>query len=189
MGNDNHDTRAGRAAQRCARHALGLLDEREVLLVLPADGHTLVTLLEYAGAEERTMQLVLPATLHETDGGRRVLAKAADLNVPCALATDIPAAQPLLCFAEAARVALDGSAALDADALAAIKSVRPQLPVYLLAPHGPDPSLPDQASLGATSAAPALLSAIVTSRGIYRPAMVARFLDERDAPLDVIPLL
>jgi methylthioribose-1-phosphate isomerase len=36
--------------------------------------------------------------------------------------------------------------------------------------------------------APALISAIVTSRGIYRPEMIARHLEEGDAPLDVIPL-
>ena len=34
-----------------------------------------------------------------------------------------------------------------------------------------------------------LISAFVTDRGLYRPAMIGRYLDEGEAPLDVIPLL
>jgi methylthioribose-1-phosphate isomerase len=189
MGTDSHDTTASRATRRCARHALGLLDERETLLLLPADGQTLVTLLEYTGAEGRSVQLVLPTTLRETNGGRRVLTKATELQITCRIVADVLVDEPTLCFAETHAVALDGSATVDPDALTVIQTVRPQLPVYLLAPLGPDRSLANQAVLGKTSAAPALSSAIITSRGIYRPAMVARYLDERDTPLDVIPLL
>jgi methylthioribose-1-phosphate isomerase len=35
---------------------------------------------------------------------------------------------------------------------------------------------------------PELISAIITSRGIYRPEMIARYLGDGEAPLDVIPL-
>ena len=85
----------------------------------------------------------------------------------------------------AAFVARDGSTLLAAHTMQAAHAARAaRLPVYLLCPHGPD---------AATDALPGglppeAISAIVTSRGIYRPEMIARHLNDGDAPLDVIAL-
>jgi methylthioribose-1-phosphate isomerase len=44
------------------------------------------------------------------------------------------------------------------------------------------------AGTGNSVVPPEQISAIITSRGIYRPEMVARYLGDGDAPVDVIPL-
>jgi methylthioribose-1-phosphate isomerase len=46
----------------------------------------------------------------------------------------------------------------------------------------------DTLAAASTTIPPSLISAIITNRGIYRPEMIARYLGDGDAPLDVIPL-
>ena len=58
---------------------------------------------------------------------------------------------------------------------------------YVLGGDGPDPAL-DTVVAAHDVMPPELISAIITSRGIYRPEMIARYLGDGDAPLDVIPL-
>lgn len=173
---------ADRAAERCGRHADGLLDDEETLLALPHSGRTLTWVLRLAAGQGRTLRLVLPAALAPTHGGRRVQRAAAELGLAVALA-DAPDAPMTVALAEAAQVGLDGTAILPTGALVAA-SHRGRAPLYVLAPEGPR----DDEAAGGEPLPPELISAIVTSRGTYRPAMIGRFLDDRDAPPEVIPL-
>jgi methylthioribose-1-phosphate isomerase len=114
----------------------------------------------------------------------------------------------------AEQIALDGSVAgaigtYQCAALARQHAV----PCYVLGYNGPDPALPTGAEIAGAAAGlseldgrsraraagdtyvprfditpPDLISAIITNRGIYRPEMIARYLGDGEAPLDVIPL-
>jgi methylthioribose-1-phosphate isomerase len=115
------------------------------------------------------------------------------------------------------RVALDGSIANKIGTYQyAVLARRHSVPFYVLGYDGPDPDTPSGADIpieerdpaevlqfagvrtapeGAGAYYPAfdvtppeLVSAIVTSRGIYRPERIADYLRDGDAPLDVIPL-
>jgi methylthioribose-1-phosphate isomerase len=116
------------------------------------------------------------------------------------------------------RVALDGSIANKIGTYQyAVLARRHGVPFYVLGYDGPDPATPSGADIpieerdgaevlrfgGARTAPegvkafypafdvtpPELVSAIVTSRGIYRPERIADYLRDGDAPLEVIPLL
>lgn len=120
-------------------------------------------------------------------------------------------------IAGSARIALDGSVASEAGTYQyAALARRHQVPFYVLGYDGPDPAMPSGAGImiaerdpaevlqsagariapeGALAYAPdldvtppELISAIVTSRGIYRPERIADHLRDGDAPIDVIPL-
>ncbi|MFN8501576.1 hypothetical protein [Kouleothrix sp.] len=93
----------------------------------------------------------------------------------------------------AAQVALDGSVAAGPGA-AELVAGAPCWPAVLYPQHRrPDLGLRRSARRSwqarpPTQIAPEQISAIVTHRGIYRPAMIARFLGDGDVPLDVISL-
>lgn len=117
------------------------------------------------------------------------------------------------------RIALDGSIANKVGTYPnAVLAKRHGVPFYVLGYDGPDQSTPTGADIpieerngdevlmmngvriapdGVQGYYPAfditppdLVSSIVTDRGIYRPAMIARYhADTRETPLDVIPLL
>ncbi|MFD3164876.1 s-methyl-5-thioribose-1-phosphate isomerase [Herpetosiphon sp. NSE202] len=117
------------------------------------------------------------------------------------------------------RIALDGSIANKVGTYTnAVLAKRHGVPFYVLGYDGPDINTPTGAEIpieerngdevlmmngqriapaGVRGYYPAfdvtppeLISSIVTDRGIYRPAMIQRYLDDSsDAPLDVIPLL
>jgi translation initiation factor 2B subunit (eIF-2B alpha/beta/delta family) len=155
-------------------------------------------MLQVALAEQgKPVQLSLPAadTMAQiTAQQAQVLGAHAALTEDAALALD----EASVCVIAAARVACDGAAlgAPGAGQRAALARQR-GLPVYALGYAGPDPALasaadllPPDAPAGAEAdiLPPDLLGAIVTSRGVYRPAMVARHLRDGDAPLDVIRL-
>ena len=115
------------------------------------------------------------------------------------------------------RVALDGSIANKIGTYQyAVLARRHGVPFYVLGYDGPDPATPSGADIpieerdpaevlrfaGARTAPegvgayypafdvtpPDLVSAIVTSRGIYRPERIADYLRDGDAPLDIIPI-
>ncbi|HYF65531.1 MAG TPA: s-methyl-5-thioribose-1-phosphate isomerase [Herpetosiphonaceae bacterium] len=117
------------------------------------------------------------------------------------------------------RIALDGSIANKVGTYQnAVLAKRHGVPFYVLGYDGPDQNTPDGAAIpieerdgdevlmmnGVRIAPPGvrgfypafdvtppeLISGIVTDRGLYRPAMIGRYLQESDdGPLDVIPLL
>lgn len=96
-----------------------------------------------------------------------------------------------LCLASG-RVATDGSLAAAAGTLVVAEQAQAaQVPFYVLAPAGPDPAAAHADALqspGDEIVPAALIAAILTSRGIYRPAMITRHLSDGNAPLDVIAL-
>jgi hypothetical protein len=101
---------------------------------------------------------------------------------------------PTLCLFGAMLVALDGSAVCSTAAWHCVALARNHnLPCYMFAPHGPDPAMPDASvitlSPGRKYLPPNQISAIITDRALYRPAMIARYLGDADTPLDLIPLL
>ncbi|GIV97418.1 MAG: methylthioribose-1-phosphate isomerase [Herpetosiphonaceae bacterium] len=115
------------------------------------------------------------------------------------------------------RIALDGAAANKVGTYqCAVLARHHKVPFYVLGYDGPDPATPTGDAIpieerngdevlfcaGVRTAAegargyypafdvtpPELISAIVTDRGIYRPELIARYLSEGEAPLDVLPL-
>jgi len=91
-------------------------------------------------------------------------------------------------------VAHDGGAVCSSAAWRCVKFARTNgLPCYLLAPYGPNPAMPDASvitlSPGREYLPPASISAIITDRAIYRPAMIDRYFGDSDTPLDLIPLI
>jgi methylthioribose-1-phosphate isomerase len=187
-------SRADRAAERCGRIAAGLLDESDRVLAHGFAGPPLGWLLHVALTEQhKPIALLAAARQPEDDQARLVVALARVLGVGVELVdkSALEQAAPSVFVAGVEQLALDGSIAgargtRDATALAR----RLGLPRYILAPDGPDPDAQTGADLIAADdiTPPELISAIITSRGIYRPEMIARHLGDGDAPLDVIPL-
>ncbi|MEN9935615.1 MAG: hypothetical protein RLZZ387_2194 [Chloroflexota bacterium] len=178
---------ADRAAERCGRHAEGLLDDEDGILALPIGGRALLWTLRLAAGQGRRLRLSIPEELADTPGSRRLAARAGEIGVTLA---EIAGGEALtVCLAETGRAALDGGVELAPGALSLATAARQAMPLYAMAPEGPDPAAESSASLTGDAASPALISAVVTSRGTYRPAMLARYLDDGDAPLDVIPLM
>jgi hypothetical protein len=175
-----------RAAERCGRHAAGLLDDEDGVVALPLGARSLAWTLHAVVGQGRSLRLFVPSELASTAGARRLAAWAERRSVALELTGEQP--NDGVCLAEARLVALDGGVALAPDVTPIARRARHHGPVYVLAPVGPDPAAPQipEASAGDERS---IASAIVTSRGIYRPAMVARHLSEDDEPLDVIPLL
>lgn len=171
-------------AERCGRRAAELLDDGDVVLALPHHGDALATLLDTMGGDTiRVLVPLVPAAVSTRLFERAVAAGVPAMHVD---ATALEHARATLVLAEAVAVGSDGSVVLSAEARRLADSAE-QAPLYVLAPDGPHPhaivdALDDML-------APERVSAIVTSRGIYRPAMVVRHLSDGDAPLDVIPLV
>lgn len=182
--------RADRVAERCGRLAAGLLDEGDHLVTCGYAGPALGWLL----ASARDLQ----KPLHLTVLAPPPLAEAAQVAVMVARALGFPAntATPAEPFAGggaqiyllgATRIARDGSvAAPPTTAGFAAQARRSGMPCYVLGYDTVDPAWPGGAHDDVMP--PEQISAIVTHRGIYRPAMIARHLGDGDAPLEVIPL-
>jgi len=172
-----------RAAERCGRHTADLLDDGDRVLLLPLGGRPLAWAVRAAVQHGRSVQLAVPAGMAESEGARR-LADWALAGGELQPLDDWSGAS--ICLVEAVSVAPGGEVALQPGGREAVARARQHMPVYALAPGGPrGEALP----AGDETAAPAEISAIVTSRGIYRPEMVWRHHSDSDAPLDVIPLL
>lgn len=181
---------ADRAADRCGRHAVNLVDGGDRVLTYGFGGPPLLTLLGALPALEPPMLLVAAGA---EAGGTLLMASAGAAGIPAQLSGRDDEV-PNLCIVVAWALARDGSAVCASGCGPVIEQARWQgVPCYLLAPFGPHADAETATQLVPTVGAvdvvmPNLISAIVTDRGMYRPAMVERYLGESDAPPDVIPL-
>lgn len=185
--------RIDRAANRCGRHGATLLDPSDQVLVVGFGGPPLLALL--AAAPEAREASVMAVGV----GAIALAALAQQVGIDVQVLLDVAVLNdgelPTLVIVTALAAALDGAALVPLGAGARVAGLRATgVPVYLLAPGGPLPDVQDTAALVAIAAgcdvvAPDLVSAFITDRGMYRSAMLARYLSDADAPLDVIPLL
>jgi len=188
-------SRADRVVERCGRIAAGLLDAGDHVLTHGFAGPALLWMLHVALAEQsKPITLAVLAAPTPDDDTRLCADLARVIGLPVTMLDNSaaagafePAASAVF-IAGAERIALDGAAA-DGPGAARYAALARQhgRPYYVLGGDGPDPAV---ATFAAASDVmlPELISAIITSRGIYRPAMIARYLGDGDAPLDVIPL-
>jgi methylthioribose-1-phosphate isomerase len=187
--------RADRVAERCGRIAAGLLDEGDCVLTHGFAGPALPWMLHVALTEQaKPIALALLAPQPPDEDARLTADLAREIGLSVALLDDQapeparPQAAPSVFVAGAEWIAMDGGVAGAPGAAGYAEQARRRgLPRYVLGYDGPDPAT---AVLAATSDVlpPDLISAIITSRGIYRPEMIARYLGDGEAPLDVIPL-
>ncbi|GAB4129964.1 MAG: hypothetical protein Fur005_47500 [Roseiflexaceae bacterium] len=153
-----------RQLERCWRRAAGLIVTGDILLCASEPSPFLLASLEY---EERSaLQVVTPTTLRTT---------------------------PTLCVAIAQAGGDDGSLAFETSQYACVMlALRFRIPCYALLPHGPRAGATIDPLLGSNQwhvVDAEQVAAIITDRGIYRPAMLTRHHSEGEAPLDVIPLI
>ncbi|HEU5098304.1 MAG TPA: hypothetical protein VFU22_04765 [Roseiflexaceae bacterium] len=183
-------TRADRVAERCGRIAAGLLDEGDHVLTHGYAGPALLWMLHVALVEQSKPIALSALGGPAPDDARLTVELARAIGLPATLLDDSGLAQdtPTLFVVGAERIALDGGVAAAPGAAHSAELARQlRLPRYVLGYDGPDPNLATLAA--ARDVLPAdLISAIITSRGIYRPEMIARYLGDGEAPLDVIPL-
>lgn len=189
-------SRADRVAERCGRIAAGLLDANDQVITHGFGGPALLWMLHVALAEQaKPITLAVLAAPTPDDDDARLsadLTRAIGLSVTLldAATTErafAPAASSVF-VAGAGRIALDGAATSGIGAAHYAELARRHgLPCYVLGGDGPDPTM-DTFAAASNVMPPELISAIITSRGIYRPEMIARYLGDGDAPLDVIPL-
>ena len=188
-------SRADRVAERCGRIATGLLDEGDLVLTHGFAGPALLWMLHVALAEQAKSITLAVLTAQAPDDDARLIADLARMiGLPVTL-LDASAAERVfepaaatIFVAGAERIALDGGATGGPDAARYAELARRHgLPCYVLGGDGPDPTVATFATERDVMP-PELISAIITSRGIYRPEMIARYLGDGDAPLDVIPL-
>ena len=188
-------SRADRVAERCGRIAAGLLDAGDHVITHGFAGPALIWMLHVALAEQaKPITLTVLAPRMHDDDTRLCADLARAIGLPVTLLDDQaaerafePAASTVF-VAGAERIALDGSAVGGPGvARYAALARRHGLPCYVLGCDGPDPTVETLAAERDVMP-PDLISAIITSRGIYRPEMIARYLGDGDAPLDVIPL-
>jgi methylthioribose-1-phosphate isomerase len=188
-------SRADRVAERCGRIAAGLLDEGDYILTPGFAGPALIWMLHVALAEQaKPITLAVLAAPAPDDEARLCADLARLIGLPVTLLEEAlserafaPAA-PAIFVAGAKRIAMDGATAGGPGAAryAALARQYGQ-PCYILSDDGPDSTI-DSLAAASDVVLPTLISAIITSRGIYRPEMIARYLGDGDAPLDVIPL-
>ena len=188
-------SRADRVAERCGRIAAGLLDAGDRVITHGFAGPALIWMLHVALAEQaKPITLTVLAPRMHDDDTRLCADLARAIGLPVTLLDDQaaerafePAASTVF-VAGAERIALDGSAAGGPGAARYANLARRHgPPCYVLGGDGHDPTVETFAAERDVMA-PDLISAIITSRGIYRPEMIARYLGDGDAPLDVIPL-
>lgn len=179
--------RADRAARRCGGHAASLVLPDDRVLTWGLGGLPLLALLAALPAAQ-PWPLLLAAGAQAGAAGLLALAVAAGQPAqPLPDIAALEAAGATLAIFPAIAVAEDGSAVCPAGAGAAIAHARSlAIPCYLLAPSGPDAAA--FASASGDPISPAQIGAIVTDRGMYRPAMLSRYHGDAEAPLDVIPL-
>jgi methylthioribose-1-phosphate isomerase len=188
-------SRADRVAERCGRIAAGLLDADDRVITHGFAGPALLWMLHVALVEQaKPITLNVLAPTAPDDDARLSADLARAIGLPAELLNSSsterafePAASTVF-IAGAARIALDGAATgAPGAARYAELARRNGLPCYVLGGDGPDPAM-DTFAADSDVMPPELISAIITSRGIYRPEMIARYLGDGDAPLDVIPL-
>lgn len=181
---------ADRAAERCGRRAAELLQDEDTVLAVGPAGPAWWWMLRAAREQDKHVRLALAG-----DPANQFIAQQAQLfgvaSVPFEPAS--PGAWTMF-MVEAEQVACDGSVAAPHGARQRAELARQHnRPCYVLCADGPDAAAATGADLFAAPALdrlpPELVSAIVTDRGIYRPAMVTRYFGDGNAPRDIIPLL
>jgi methylthioribose-1-phosphate isomerase len=198
--------RADRVAERCGRLAAGLLDEGDHVLTHGFAGPALNWLLALAhGEEQKQLQLTVTTPAAQPDTARLAAALAREIGVPVTHRPNMMPEQSFtdqtynVMFIGADCIAMDGGVAgPDASAVYVAFARQHGTPCYVLGYDGPDPDCPTTSALSADPMVgesidnnivpPEQISAIITNRGIYRPEMIARYLGDGGAPLDVIPL-
>lgn len=186
-----HLRRADRAADRCGRRATGLIDAGDQLLVYGFGGPPLLALLQALPELDPAPGLRIAGT----GAGPQalvVLASNAGFGAQMIGSSDpYSPTPPDVCLITVQALGADGGAICPAGSGALILHARENgIPCYLLAPSGPaEQTAAIDLHLGQGDVVLAdLISAIVTDRGIYRPAMIGRYQGDADTPLDVIPL-
>jgi len=159
-----------RAVGRTARRAVALLEPGDALALVPDDGAMLAPLL--MAASELALRLTFAPELADMPWLAAV-ARAAGHVITAA-----DSSTTTLTLVEAQWVDPTGavwSAPIPADA---------PHPRYALSATGSRATAPDRRGHTAACA----VAAIITPRGIYRPAMIQRHDDDRDLPHELIPL-
>lgn len=180
---------ADRAAERCGRRAAELLDSGDRVLLIGFVGAPL-WMLHAAREQGKQLHLSVPAT----SARQFITQQARLLDITAESLTDDTFGELNLCIAAAEQIARDGSVVCHAGTQQhAAQARRHSVPFYVLGAAGPDAEADGGAALLVAPPQelllPELVSAIITDRGIYRPAMITRYFDDGDAPLDVIPLV
>jgi methylthioribose-1-phosphate isomerase len=197
---DAEIARADRATERAGRLAAGLLDEDDRLLAHGFAGPALGWMLAFARQEGKRVELLIARPDGEPENGDLAAQLAAEIGVSAAVLDEPAVARGLedgsfgVVLFGAERIALDGAILAERGAARLAAHARERgVPRYALGYDGPDPLADASERLRGEHdqrdvVAPDLLSAIITTRGIYRPQMIARYLGDGEAPLDVIPL-
>ena len=156
-----------RQIDRCGRRAAELITAGDIVLTDQPMADILLVLLAALSAEVRVdVRAVTPGDAMMT---------------------------PTICLIVAHAAACDGSITCAKTAAAcASYAIGQAVPVYALNASGPDPDAPNAAALAPCAdevvLAATSINALITDRGIYRPAMLTRHLSDGDTPLDVIVL-
>lgn len=203
---DSEIKRADRVAERCGRLAAGLLDQGDHVLAHGFAGPALNWLLALAHGEDRKqLRLTVTTPPAQPDTARLAAALAAEIGVAVTQHHDMTPERSFIdqkynvIFVGADRIAMDGGIAGPSASAAYVALARQHgIPCYILGYDGPDPGYATTSDLSADLAVgadtdtsvvpPEQISAIITNRGLYRPEMVARYLGDGEAPIDVIPL-
>ena len=181
---------AERAAERCGKRAAELLQDEDVLVTHGPVGPAWWWMLRAARQEDKQLRLAL---INPSEA-QWVAQQAQQLGVAVLPIEQAAPSMWSLLVTEAEQIARDGSVTAGHGARQLAELARQHsVPCYVLSAAGPDPDAATGADVFAAPSIdiipPELVSAIVTDRGIYRPAMVMRYVDDGDAPLDVIPLM
>ncbi len=196
--------RADQSARQCGPIGAELLESEDILLVYGSGGLAFGWMLGEITSQAKPAHLYATEQHPDLPHARMAVEQSLAAGIPATL-LDAQAARELLatgktslCLAAAEQIADDGSfIGLAGTTELAIHAQRHHVPVYIFGPWGANPDTPDRPALAAQvgqqtgiEIVPSeLVSAFITSRGIYRPAMIARNPDDGQMPVDVIPLL
>ncbi|HEU5015314.1 MAG TPA: hypothetical protein VFT66_22530 [Roseiflexaceae bacterium] len=181
---------AGRAAERCGRRAAELLQDEDTIVIAGPIGPTWWWMLHSARQAHKQVRLVVDGA----PASQLVTQQAQQLGVTVVPFETTTASAWNIVMIEAEQIARDGSVAAPHHARQYAEVARQHnVPCYVLCAVGPDTDASTNADLFTFPSIdiifPQFISAIVTDRGIYRPAMITRYFDDGNAPLDVIPLM
>ncbi|NOK64215.1 MAG: S-methyl-5-thioribose-1-phosphate isomerase [Chloroflexi bacterium AL-W] len=188
-------------AERCGRRAAELLDDGDSILTRGFGGTALNWMLHIAHATQNKQITLYTTEAQPYSHGTHLMSPVSqDMGIKTELMKDEAVNDCLsqtsihFCIIAAHQIALDGSITASAGASQIATLVRQHnVPCYVLGYDGPKPdvstSVVEEKQLTLVDVVPAEhISAIITDRGTYRPAMISRYLNDGNAPLDVIPL-
>lgn len=188
-------------AERCGRRAAELLDDGDSMLTHGFGGTALNWMLHIAhNIQNKQITLYTTEVQSHHHGVHLMSPVAQNIGVRVELIRDDAVNECLsqtaihFCVIAAYQIALDGSIMASTGTSQIATLARQQsVPCYVLGYDGPDPDMPTsviaESQQTLVDVVPAEhISAIITDRGTYRPAMISRYLNDGDAPLDVIPL-